>query len=215
MKNPITLIIYIIIICFSGCATNKQLEKEEYQLLLSYRNRGLAYIEEEQYLDAVKQFKSFIDIAPFEASGYANLGWSYLQLPNKLDSAEIYLLEAEELSQGNSDIVFMVAKMYELSDRNLAATERLHSIIDNRPDHVMSLYQLSEFYRISSETKDIIKSEKLLSQILQVVPGNIAAHLKFVDLSIKNNHLKQALSSLEAVRQILPVTPEEANIYLN
>ena len=214
MKNPITLIIYIIIICFSGCATNKQLEKEEYQLLLSYRNRGLAYIEEEQYLDAVRQFKSFIDIAPFEASGYANLGWAYLQLPNKLDSAEIYLLEAEELSQGNSDIVFMVAKMYELSDRNLVATERLHSIIDNRSDHVMSLYQLSEFYRISSETKDIMKSEKLLSQILEVVPGNIAAHLKFVDLSIKNNHLKPALSSLEAVRQILPAIPEEANIYL-
>ena len=102
MKNPVTHIIYIVIICFSGCTMKQQLDKDQYQELLSYRNKGLAYIEEEQYLDAVKQFKSFIDIVPFEASGYANLGWSYLQLPNKLDSAEIYLLEAEELSQGNA-----------------------------------------------------------------------------------------------------------------
>ena len=123
MKTPFTHIIYIVIICFSGCTMKQQLDKDQYQELLSHRNRGLAYIEEEQYLDAVKQFKSFIDVVPFEASGYANLGWSYLQLPNKLDSAEIYLLEAEELSLGNSDIVFMVSKMYELTDRNKEAKE--------------------------------------------------------------------------------------------
>ena len=215
MKSSITHIIYIIIICFSGCATKQQIDKDEYQLLLSCRNRGLAYIEEEQYLDAVIQFKSFIDIAPFEASGYANLGWSYLQLPNKLDSAEIYLLEAEKLSQGNSDIAFMVAKMYELSDRNLEAAERLHLIIDNRADHVLSLYQLSEYYRMPSEAQDLIKAEKLLLQILEIVPGNLAARLKVVDMSIKNNNLEQALSSLESVRQILPALKEETNTYLN
>ena len=100
MKSIIThIIICIIIICISGCAPKQQIDKDRYQQLLSHRNRGLAYIEEEQYLHAVKQFKSFIDIVPFEASGYANLGWSYLQLPNKLDSAEIYLLEAEKLSK--------------------------------------------------------------------------------------------------------------------
>ena len=34
-----------------------------------------------------------------------------------LISAEIYLLEAEKLSKNNSDILFIVAKMYELTDR--------------------------------------------------------------------------------------------------
>ena len=215
MKNLITPIIFIIIFCFSGCTDKHQLDKDQYQQLLSYRNKGLAYIEEEQYLDAAQQFKSFIDIAPFEASGYANLGWSYLQLPNKLDSAEMYLLEAEELSQRNSDIVFMVAKMYELSDRNKAAQERLHLIIDNTADHVLSLYQLSEFYRKPSAIQDLIKAEELLLQALQVLPSNLAAHLKVIDISIKNNHLEQALSLLERVRQILPAIPKEANTYLN
>ena len=215
MKTPFTHIIYIVIICFSGCTMKQQLDKDQYQELLSHRNRGLAYIEEEQYLDAVKQFKSFIDVVPFEASGYANLGWSYLQLPNKLDSAEIYLLEAEELSLGNSDIVFMVSKMYELTDRNKEAKEKLHTIIDNTPDHLLSLYQLSEFYRNPSNAQNLIKTEELLLQVLQVSPANLAAHLKVVDVSIKNNHLEKALSSLETVRQLLPAIPEEASRYLN
>ena len=78
-----------------------------------------------------------------------------MQLPNKLDSAEIYLLEAEKLSKDNSDIVFIVAKMYELTDRKPTAVQRLHSIINNRIDHVLSLYQLSEFYRAPSEDQDL------------------------------------------------------------
>lgn len=216
MKSIITyIIICIITICISGCAPKQQIDNDRYQQLLSHRNKGLAYIEEEQYLNAVKQFKSFIDIVPFEASGYANLGWSYLQLPNKLDSAEIYLLEAEKLSQDNSNIVFIVAKMYELTDRKSAAVQRLHSIINNRTDHVLSLYQLSEFYRTPSEDQDLNKSEKLLLRVLDILPGNLAVHLKVVDLSIKNNHLERALFSLEAVRQILPAIPEETNKYLN
>ena len=130
MKINIIYIIYILIICFSGCTKKQQIDKDKYEQLLSFRNSGLAYIEEEQYLNAVNQFKSFIEVAPFEASGYANLGWSYLQLPDKLDSAEFYLLEAARLSKNNSDISFIVAKMYELTDRKPAAIKQLQSIIN-------------------------------------------------------------------------------------
>ena len=215
MKINIIYIIYILIICFSGCTRKQQIDKDKYEQLLSFRNSGLAYIEEEQYLNAVNQFKSFIDIAPFEASGYANLGWSYLQLPDKLDSAEFYLLEAAKLSKNNSDISFIVAKMYELTDRKPAAIKQLQSIINYRSDHILSLYQLYEYYRTPGERQNLNKAEKLLLQLLELVPGNIAVHLKMVDLSIKNGHLEKALFSLESIRQILPSIPEETNSYLN
>ena len=215
MKINIIYIIYILIICFSGCTRKQQIDKDKYEQLLSFRNSGLAYIEEEQYLNAVNQFKSFIDIAPFEASGYANLGWSYLQLPDKLDSAEFYLLEAAKLSKNNSDISFIVAKMYELTDRKPAAIKQLQSIINYRSDHILSLYQLYEYYRTPGERQNLNKAEKLLLQLLELAPGNIAVHLKMVDLSIKNGHLEKALFSLESIRQILPSIPEETNSYLN
>ena len=35
-------------------------------------------------------------------------------------------------------------------------------------------------------TADVKDNQKLLKNILQIIPGNIVAHLKFIELSIKN-----------------------------
>ena len=129
---------------------------------------------------------------------------------------KFYLLEAARLSKNNSDISFIVAKMYELTDRKPAAIKQLQSIINYRSDHILSLYQLYEYYRTPGEGQNLNKAEKLFHlQLLELVAGNIAVHLKMVDLSIKNGHLEKALFSLESIRQILPAIPEETNSYLN
>ena len=178
--------------------------------LVSYRNLGLAYLEEERYSDAVKEFTSFIDIAPAEASGYANLGWAYLQSPGKLDSAEIMLQRAMKLSPDNPDIAFLAAKLYELTNRTSEAIEVLQNTKSKYPDHVLTLYQLSEYYRQHTTPPDFQKAEELLQIIVEILPGNVAAHLKLIDLSIKNGHNEAALFSMETVRQILPALPAEA-----
>ena len=153
--------------------------------LVSYRNLGLAYLEEERYSDAVKEFTSFINIAPAEASGYANLGWAYLQSPGKLDSAEIMLQRAMKLSPDNPDIAFLAAKLYELTNRTSEAIEVLQNTKSKYPDHVLTLYQLSEYYRQHTTPPDFQKAEELLQIIVGVLPGNVAAQLKLIDLSIK------------------------------
>ena len=178
--------------------------------LISHRNLGLGYLEEERYSDGAREFMSFIAIAPKEASGYANLGWIYLQSPGKLDSAEIMLKHAMELSPYNPDIAFLVAKMYELTNRQNDAIEVLQNTIKQFPEHVLTLYQLSEYYRQPSEHFNLEKAEELLLDIVGVNPGNLAAQMKQVELSIKNNHPKAALFSMETVRRILPVLPADA-----
>ena len=178
--------------------------------LISHRNLGLGYLEEERYSDGAREFMSFIAIAPKEASGYANLGWIYLQSPGKLDSAEIMLIHAMELSPYNPDIAFLVAKMYELTNRQNDAIEVLQNTIKQFPEHVLTLYQLSEYYRQPSEHFNLEKAEELLLDIVGVNPGNLAAQMKQVELSIKNNHPKAALFSMETVRRILPVLPADA-----
>ena len=170
--------------------------------LISHRNLGLAYLEEERYSDGAKEFLSFIAIAPKEASGYANLGWIYLQSPGKLDSAEIMLKHAMELSPYNPDIAFLVAKMYELTNRQNDAIEVLQNTLKQSSEHVLTLYQLSEYYRQPSEHFNLEKSEELLLDIVGVNPGNVAAQMKQIELSIKNNHPKAALFSMETVRRI-------------
>ena len=178
--------------------------------LISHRNLGLGYLEEERYSDGAREFMSFIAIAPKEASGYANLGWIYLQSPGKLDSAEIMLIHAMELSPYNPDIAFLVAKMYELTNRQNDAIEVLQNTLKQSPKHVLTLYQLSEYYRQPSEHFNLEKAEELLLDIIGVNPGNLAAQMKQVELSIKNNHPKAALFSMETVRRILPILPADA-----
>ena len=178
--------------------------------LISHRNLGLGYLEEERYSDGAREFMSFIAIAPKEASGYANLGWIYLQSPGKLDSAEIMLIHAMELSPYNPDIAFLVAKMYELTNRQNDAIEVLQNTLKQSPEHVLTLYQLSEYYRQPSEHFNLEKAEELLLDIVGVNPGNVAAQMKQIELSIKNNHPKAALFSMETVRRILPVLPADA-----
>ena len=48
--------------------------------MVSLRNLGLAYIEEENFIEAINVFKVLIELAPNEPLGYANLGLVYLNL---------------------------------------------------------------------------------------------------------------------------------------
>ena len=202
--------LFIIFLISSGCSHEQNISIGSFNKLISYRNLGLAYLEEERYSDGAREFMSFIDIAPAEASGYANLGWTYLQSPGKLDSAEIVLQHAMKLSLDNPDIAFLAAKMYELTNRQNEAIKVLQNTRKQSPEHVLTLYQLSEYYRQPSAAFNLQKAEELLQAIVGVAPGNIAAQMKQIELSIKNNHPKAALFSMETVRQILPVLPADA-----
>jgi len=211
MKSKMIYInLFIIFLISSGCIHEQDISIGSFNKLISHRNLGLAYLEEERYSDGSREFMSFIAIAPAEASGYANLGWAYLQFHDKLDSAEIMLQHAMKLSPDNPDIAFLAAKMYELTNRKNKAIEVLQNTRKQSPEHVLTLYQLSEYYRQPSAAFDIQKAEELLLAIVEIVPGNIAAQMKQIELSIKNNHAKAALFSMETVRQIFPVLPADA-----
>ena len=116
---------FLILVFNIACNKYQEITIATYDQILSYRNIGLAKIEDELFSDAVKAFTELTKLAPQEAAGYANLGWSYLQSPGKLDSAEIMLLRATELSPENSDIQYLIAKMYELTGRTNKSREVL------------------------------------------------------------------------------------------
>jgi hypothetical protein len=120
------------------------------------------------------------------------------------------LQHAMKLSPDNPDIAFLAAKMYELTNRQNEAIKVLQNTRKQSPEHVLTLYQLSEYYRQPSAAFNLQKAEELLQEIVGVAPGNIAAQMKQIELSIKNNHPKAALFSMETVRQILPVLPADA-----
>ena len=200
----------LILVLHMSCNTHHEITLDLFNQILSYRNTGLAKIEDELFSDASRAFNSLIRLAPEEASAYANLGWSYLQSPGKLDSAETMLQRAAGLSKDNPDINYLIAKAYELTGRSDKAKEVLINVLKGSPNHILSIYQLSEYYRRSANNNDKQEAEMLLKKIIEVVPGNIVAHLKFIELSTKNGNTEEALFSLQTVNQILPALPDEA-----
>ena len=74
--------------------------------------------------------------------------------------------------------------MYELTDRKPAAIKQLQSIIKHGSDHILSLYQLYEYYRMPGEGQDLTTAEKLLLQLLEIVPGNIAVPVSYTHLTL-------------------------------
>ena len=45
---------------FFGCYSKKNIELVNYEKIVSHRNKGLAYLEEENFTEAEKQFKELI-----------------------------------------------------------------------------------------------------------------------------------------------------------
>ena len=71
-----------------------------------------------------------------------------------------------ELSPDNPDISFLVGKMYELTNRQNEAIEVLQRSLKQSPEHVLTLYQLSEyFYR--QYQKDLKENYYRLTQNLR------------------------------------------------
>ena len=72
-------------------------DKEKAREILSSRNLGLAYLEENKLPEAEGEFKKLVDLAPKESMGYANLGIVYLRM-GKISDAESQISEGLDLA---------------------------------------------------------------------------------------------------------------------
>src|SRR3972149_6462917 len=77
---PPWVILLLIGLIASSCRKEESLQPEQIRQILSCRNLGLAYLEENRLEEAGTEFKKIIDMAPQEALGYADLGLTYLRL---------------------------------------------------------------------------------------------------------------------------------------
>ena len=202
----VSIIRYLfLILLFNVCCERENLvSPDTFVKMISHRNLGLAYLEEERFSDAVKEFKALIDLHPQEPLGYANLGLTYMLMSGELKNSEEWLSQALKKSPNNPDILFLQSKLYELTDRKDKAIINLENLIIKHPTHIRSLYQLGIIYsRDYSEDKNQ-EAIKYISRVCEEVPGNIAASLKLIELLIENKNGEDALYQLQNLIQTLP-----------
>ncbi len=181
--------------------------------MISHRSLGIAHLEEGELSEAVAEFQRLTELAPREALGYSNLGLTHLRMGN-FQQAEAQVQEALRLDENNPDIRAILALIYEMSNREDQAIDVLEQTLEENPDHVISLYNLVQFYAKSNQDSELQQAREHLDRLTAIHPGNIAARLQFVEILVQLEQEQPALKQLEYVRQLLPEIPENAQVVL-
>ena len=100
-----------------NCERQVTVDESTYSEMISHRNLGLSFLEEERYSDALNEFEMLVNIADEEPLGYANLGLTYMRMSGELQQSEEWLQKALLFAPDHPDILFLLAKVYELTGR--------------------------------------------------------------------------------------------------
>jgi tetratricopeptide (TPR) repeat protein len=211
-KISIVLFAAFCVFALSTCKPNPEKEKQKAVELMSTQTLGLAYLEEFKLDEAEKAFLKYIKLSPAEKLGYANLGLTYLRM-GKYQLAEKRLLKAISIDPKDPDTRLILATVYQMNDQRDKAIDELKKSLEFVPDHVKTLYDLSELYAVSNDDQSRNLRKDVLRQILEKAPGNLVPHLNLTDILIHEGDLDKALEQMEIIHKQFPEFPKEAVEY--
>ncbi|MFQ5637718.1 MAG: FG-GAP-like repeat-containing protein [bacterium] len=209
--------VYAVSLCIlflSGCKKDPEEERQKSVDMVTVRTLGLAFLEENKLPEAEEQFLQLIEIEPEEALGYANLGLVYMRM-GKYPEAETHIKKALDIDPGAADIRLNLAEIYEQDGRLPEAITLLEKSLDQAPDHAKSIYKLARLYNKSDTGPDPVKSEQLLSQVVEKLPANITARLELIENLLRSGKADAARKHLEQLRQQMPELPKESVEFFN
>lgn len=196
------------------CKNSVKDTKQNAQDLTSIKTLGLAYLEEFKLDEAEKQFLKFIDLAPKEKFGYANLGLAYLRM-GKYPEAEKQLSKAKEIDPKDPDIRLIMATVYQMNEHRDKAISELKEALTFAPDHIKTLYDLSELYNIDQDAESQKQRQIYVLKLVEKVPGNLVPHLSLIEIYIRTGETDKAIEQLEIIHKQFPEFPKEAIDYYN
>lgn len=174
--------------------------------VLTARTVGLEHLQRGRLVDAEREFRQMIALAPRDPQGYANLGLTYLRA-GRYDDAEAELQRARQLDAASPEIALILARLYSLTGRDDEARRVLVPIDPN----ARVLYALAELERTRSDSAYAAR----LRAVLEKSPANLAVRLKRVGALLRLGQADSVLAALEDVRRVPPEPPREALPYLN
>ncbi len=159
---------------------------------------GLSALQSGEDVNARKGLTRATEIAPGEPAAWADLGLLQFRQQD-YDGAYQSVAKAQALAPQNSRIEALLGVIESRRGKSDATLSHLSKAVELDPGNLKALYGLAgETERQNSAAADA-KAEKLLEQILQAQPNNIAVLVDVVRLSAKRNDadgLKQAVTRL-------------------
>ena len=210
------LVFILSILVFLGvsvsCESSAEKERRKTVELMSTQTLGLAYLEEMKLEEAEREFKKFIELAPDEKLGYANLGLVYLRMGN-YDEAERLLTRAKGLDEDDPEVNLLLATVYRMKGSQEKAIEVLEQTVVKNPDHPKVLFELCELYAGETEQQSSLKRQEYLVRLKDQSEGNLVPLILLTDSYIKNGEADAALEQLEQLPALFPEFPEESMPY--
>lgn len=182
--------------------------------LTTLRTLGLAYLEEFKLEEAEQAFIAFIDKAPDEKLGYANLGLTYLRM-GKYPEAEKQLLKGIKIDSADADIRLILATVYRMNNEPDRSISQLKEALKFAPGHLQVLYDLSELYALNTDVKSVNQRRDVLITLITSAPGNLVPYLNLIDILIRQGETDKALEQLEIIKKQFPEFPKEAIDFYN
>jgi thioredoxin-like negative regulator of GroEL len=212
MKHLLLIILFAFCISIPGCKNSGKQTGQKSTDLITVKTLGLAYLEEFKLEEAEKEFLKFIDLAPEEKLGYANLGLTYLRMA-KYPEAEEQLKKAIEIDPMDPDVRLILATAYKMNNERDRAIAELKESLTLAPDHIKSLFEISELYSTLSDGDSQKQRENYIYSLVEKAPGNIVPRLTLTDILINNEEFDKALEQMELINKQFPEFPKEAVEY--
>lgn len=210
MKNII--LVLFAIICFvlsGGCGNGRGSTDDKLTDLITIKTLGLAYLEEFKLEEAEEQFLKFKALAKKDKFGYANLGLTYLRMARYPEAIK-ELNKAIRIDPKDPDVRLILATVYKMNNEKDKAVATLKKALEFAPDHLKSLYEISEIYSTMTGEDSEKQLEQYTMALVEKAPANLVPRLNLTGILIRDGELDKALEQMEIIKKQFPEFPREA-----
>jgi Tfp pilus assembly protein PilF len=167
---------------------------------------GLAALQVGDDVRAEKQLARSTELVSGEPAGWAN--WGILRLRQRdFDAASERLRKAQKLAPQDGRIYYLLGLVEIGKGRSAEAIADFRKAIELDPKNLIATYQLAEEIERQGDTNSDAEFQRLMQQIVDAQPGNVAALLELGRVAAKRGDaatLRQAIAGVQAHSESWP-----------
>ncbi len=172
---------------------------------------GLAALQVGDDVRAEKELAHAAESVPAEPAGWAN--WGILRLRQRdFDAASERLQKAKKLAPQNGHIYYLLGLVEAGKGHSAEAIADFKKAIELDPKNLIATYRLAEETEREGDANSDAEFQKLMQQIVDAQPNNVAALLELGRLAAKRGDiatLKRVVDSIKGKSQSWPPEVQE------
>ena len=172
---------------------------------------GLAALQVGHDVQADAKLAQFTQLAPAEPAGWANWGVLALRQRN-FDTAAERIERARSLAPDNSDIYYLVGLLESSRGKTAEAITALRKAVELNPKNSIATYKLAEEVEREGNEEEF---QRLIQQILDAQPDNIAALVELSRVAAKRNDTATLNSAVAKITARSSSWPDEVKEQVN